>query len=341
MTKATSIDALTDLAASQWGIFTSAQALDLGVGRTQLCRMSNDGRIESVSYGTYRFTYGAKTSRTGLKATWMSLFPQRTAYDRLKNHPYDAVVVGRTAACLHGDTDFYESPYAFAIKGGKRTARTDVTLYPWEIDDADIEIIDDLPVTSVERTISDLVRSNDDPSLIKNFISGVCSRGHIIDGEKLATLLSPLATKNGFAKGDGAAFVADLLDGLPERLQISRAADTLTRALKEFLWLSNVRNSDSKGKEEAVAAFVKEFSETEASGASSDTSSPSFIFSTKEDVDPDPSSNVGEIEHCLARLQSKLHLLQIVPDSSTTDEEADLRALYEYLRIHPIILLQI
>ncbi|MEG1561885.1 MAG: type IV toxin-antitoxin system AbiEi family antitoxin domain-containing protein [Raoultibacter sp.] len=231
MKKTGSRESLYSLASSQWGLFTSAQALVLGVNRIQLARMLGDGRIESVSYGTYRLAAGEETNHCGLKASWLSLYPKPSAFERLRARPYDAVVMGRTAACMHGDTDMYETPYVFAIKKGKRTAREDVKLFPWEIDEQDIVIIEGLPVSSVERTIADLVRMRDDPSLVGNFMAGASKRGHNVNETRLATLLAPLASRNGFPKNAGSVFAKTLISDNVEAHQISRAANVLMSAL--------------------------------------------------------------------------------------------------------------
>ena len=48
------ISVLTELASSQWGMFTTAQAASKDISRVQLGRMSSDGRIEPMARGTYR-----------------------------------------------------------------------------------------------------------------------------------------------------------------------------------------------------------------------------------------------------------------------------------------------
>ena len=56
----TTIDYITelyDLAAAQWGMFTSAQAQKLGLRRNQITRMVKTGRIEPISYGVYPVSY--------------------------------------------------------------------------------------------------------------------------------------------------------------------------------------------------------------------------------------------------------------------------------------------
>lgn len=232
MTKTGNIESLVELASSQWGLFTSAQALREGVSRTQLSRMSADGRVEATSYATYRFTTGEETAYCSIKSAWLSLFPKATAYDRLRARPRDAVVACRTAASMHGDTELHETPFAFAVANGGRTTRSDVTLHSWRIEECDIIIIEGLPVASVERTVADLVRTNEDPSLMGNFITGVCSRGHVVDESRLAELLAPLASRNGYAKGDGASFARRLVSDHAAEAQARFAVDAINRILQ-------------------------------------------------------------------------------------------------------------
>ena len=88
----------------------------------------------------------------------------------------------------------------------KRTVRAGVVLRPWPVDEPDVDIIEGLAVTSIERTVADLVREREDPSLVGGFVAGACGRGHVVNKPRLAELLSPLVARNGFAKGDGGEF---------------------------------------------------------------------------------------------------------------------------------------
>ena len=232
MTRTGNIESLIELASSQWGLFTSAQALRTGVSRTQLSRMSADGRVEPTSYATYRLTAGEETANCGVKSAWLSLVPKVSAYDRLKARPRDAIVACRTAAHMHGDTELHETPYVFAVTNGARTTRSDVVLHSWRIEECDITIIEGLPVTTVERTVADLVRTNEDPSLLGDFIVGVCSRGHVVDESRLAELLAPLASRNGFAKGDGVSFARRLVSDHAVEAQMEFAVGTISRVLQ-------------------------------------------------------------------------------------------------------------
>ena len=87
-------------------------------------------------------------------------------------------------------------------------------------------------MTSVERTVTDLIRDREDPSLVGSFVAGACSRGHILDEGKLAELLSPLAARNGFARGDGSAFARKLASDYAADAQVQYAFGTIARILR-------------------------------------------------------------------------------------------------------------
>lgn len=216
------INQLIELALSQWSLFTSAQALALGVSRTQLSRMAGDGRIEQMARGTWHVNASGNQPDLGAKAAWLSLFPEETAWERLRKRPYDAVATGRTAAVLHGDTEFHPDPFVFAVGPRKRTVREDVRLCAWTIAECDIELADGLPIASIERTTSDLIRMHDDPSIVDDFVRGAVSRGADVNVKRLAKLLAPLSARNGYEKDDGASFAHDIIirDVLPERLAL-------------------------------------------------------------------------------------------------------------------------
>jgi hypothetical protein len=134
---------------------------------------------------------------------------------------------------MHGDTSFYETPFSFDVAMPKRTAREDVRLRHWPVDEVDVRIIEGLPVTSIERTVADLVRGHEDPSLVGGFIAGACSRGHVVDEARLAELLAPLASRNGFARGDGKAFAHELVTAYAAEMTVQFTVGALSRILQE------------------------------------------------------------------------------------------------------------
>ena len=233
MSRQSNISELEQLAASQWGMFTTAQAQELGFRRNQVSRMVDSTRVEPMCYGVYRFVAGSEPANADLKAAWLSAFPKETAAERLSKRPFDAVVAAGTAAAALGAGDFHLSPYVFITAARKQTTRKDMRILGCSLDEADVVMVDGLPTTSFERTVFDLLRLDEDPSLVDGFMRDAArSRGHAFDFERLSELLSPIASRHGFPEG-GAAFAADLVLRNVSDVLVDRANDTLRSAIAD------------------------------------------------------------------------------------------------------------
>ena len=228
---ATDINNLEQLAASQWGMFTTSQAQKHGIQRNQIARLAKKNKAEPLSYGVYRMTAGEETAAADIKAAWMSVYPQFFVAERMKRRPYDAVVAGRTAAVLHNLGDFYASPYTFIVPTRKQSSRGEIKYLPWVLDNKDVVFADGLPTTSLERTIADLVHLREEPSYVDGVISEAAQKELKIDSGRLAELLAPLASRNGYKKNDGGAFSRDLLARNYAEIQLERAGNRFSQAL--------------------------------------------------------------------------------------------------------------
>ena len=234
MVKQSDISELEQLAASQWGMFTTAQAQALGFRRNQISRMVDSMRAEPMCYGVYRFVAGSEPARADLKAAWLSAFPKETAAERLAKKPFDAVVAAETAAAALGAGDFHLSPYTFITATRKQTTRKDMRFLGCSLDEADVVIVDGLPTTSFERTVFDLLRIDEDPSLVDGFMRDAArNRAHAFDFERLSELLGPIASRHGFLEG-GAALAADLVLRNVSDVLVDRANDALRSAIVDI-----------------------------------------------------------------------------------------------------------
>lgn len=221
-------------------MFTTAQAQQMGVRRNQISRLRDAGRVEELTYGVYQYVSGNQTSHADVKAAWLSVFPKETVYDRLNKPYFDAVISGRTAAYVHGVGDFHASPYMFTLSIRKQTSRDDIRYFRQEIDPRDIAEVDNLPVTTLERTIYDLTRMEEDPELIANMIADAARNEYRFDQERLAYLLKPLAKKHGYATGDGEAFARDLFARNAALLQFDQGVSNLLRSMEAITEMRKV-----------------------------------------------------------------------------------------------------
>lgn len=249
MSRRGNIDKLYELASGQWGLFTSAQATGINISRNQLTRMAHDGRIEPVVYGTYRITAGEETAHVTTKAAWLSLYPKKTAFERLSALPYDAVASGRTAACLQGFGDFYDTPFCFVVADRKRSARKELELIHAPIEERDIDLTHGIPSATPERTLADLLRLQEDPSLIDDYLEQASSSGYVFDEKRLAALLEPLHRTYGYENGK--AFAGKLLNRIAVPAAFASSLGQITKVIESSAMLQDAIRM-SKGVEAAL-----------------------------------------------------------------------------------------
>lgn len=241
MKRVANISELEQLAASQWGMFSTSQAQAIGFRRNQISRMVDVGHVEPMCYGVYRFVAGSETARADLKAAWLSAFPKETAVERLAKRPFDAVVAAGTAAAALGAGDFHLSPYTFITASRRQTVRDDMRFLTCALDESDVVVVDGLPTTSFERTVFDLLRLDEDPSLVDGFMQDAARKhGHAFDFERLSELLEPIASRHGFPEG-GETFAADLILRNASGALLERVGATLQSAVVDICKSESLR----------------------------------------------------------------------------------------------------
>jgi hypothetical protein len=200
---------ISSLAASQWGLLTTAQAEKVGVTRLTLSRMVAAEVLERPSQGVYVLA-GAVDEFTDLRAAWLSLMPAMTAEERLASPADHGVASHATAANLHHLGDLKDDLAEFTFAVPRRTRRDGIRLHQAALASNDVTIAAGLPVTTVERTIADLlVDSTADVQHIADITGQALADGKLSPGA-LAYHLDPVAAHWG--KPTGAAAVSWLLN---------------------------------------------------------------------------------------------------------------------------------
>jgi hypothetical protein len=150
-------------AAFQWGLFTAAQAVRVGVTRRNLVGLVGRGHVEHTGVrGVYRFAGApADAILDETRCSWMALAPDLFARERLKamreeGRWDDAIVSHLTAAnYVYGLGNRQPDSYDFTVNTGLRTRDPAVEFYP-SADKPQWTSVDGLPVTTVAQTIADL-----------------------------------------------------------------------------------------------------------------------------------------------------------------------------------------
>jgi len=201
---------LAEITESQWGLVTSAQARARGVSHMNLTRMVESGDLVRLTHGVYRDAGAPSAEHEELRAEWLATEPAKLAYERLIEEPATVVVSGESAAHLHNIGDLRAARSEFTTSSRRQTQRRDVHFRTRKLARDDITMRHGLPVTTVERTVADLVEARTDLTVVGNALHDA-TRGSKLDTAHLAELLGPLAERNGMPKGDGASLLERIL----------------------------------------------------------------------------------------------------------------------------------
>jgi predicted transcriptional regulator of viral defense system len=202
---------LADGTSSQWGMVTSAQARSLGITRLELSRLAAAGHLVRLAHGVYRNAGAPSDEFEDLRAAWLSTEPGRFAADRLDDGGAGLTVSGASAARIHGLGDLPADRHEFTTSERRQTQRPEIHYRQRSLTDQDVTVSAGLPVTTVERTISDLVEARADLSLVADVLRDATSKTRI-NTASLTRLLAPLAARNGLQRGDGEGLLQRLLE---------------------------------------------------------------------------------------------------------------------------------
>ncbi|MGH8907458.1 MAG: type IV toxin-antitoxin system AbiEi family antitoxin domain-containing protein [Egibacteraceae bacterium] len=136
------------LAEHQAGHFTTGQARAEGVSDQLLRHHLNAGRIERATRGIYRLTH----------------FPAQRHEDLIVVTLWagqDSAVSHETALVVHGIGDAMPSRIHVTVPRPFRGARAGVMVHHAALDEDDRTVRDDVPVTTVERTLLDISGRSD------------------------------------------------------------------------------------------------------------------------------------------------------------------------------------
>lgn len=233
----------TELAAGQWGLFTTAQAQAAGISRMQLARMVDAGVLERVAYGVYAAPAVMGEELLPLRAAWLALAPAQSAEERLADAVASGVVSHASAARLHGLGDLLADVHEFTLPRRYQSTREGVRVHRGVLTTGEVTIAGGLPVTVPARTVADLLTAGHDFEHVGQVAVDAVRTG-VATGHELAVALGTV--RHGGASSDSAELASELLTvgGLGSRELTTRlvrgdaSLALVRRALDEQLGLS-------------------------------------------------------------------------------------------------------
>jgi predicted transcriptional regulator of viral defense system len=196
--------------AGQWGLVTSRQARDQGVDAVTLLRLKKAGFLEIVRHGVYAVTASPTSDARDLQAAWLALRPGTAGWARPKVDPDGGVISHRSALRLHGLGELVEDGLDITVPRRRTQRDGAIRFHRKALTDTEVTVIDGLPVTTVLRTIRDLLDEHIDASHAATIIREAVEAG-LIRLDTLAAHLSPYARRYGARPADGTALLEHLL----------------------------------------------------------------------------------------------------------------------------------
>lgn len=226
---------MADIAAGQWGLITSRQALDAGATSNALTRLTARGALERVTHGVYRIGGTPPSSLDGLRADWLALDPAVHASDRRWNglelgEPL-AVVSHRSAARLHDLGDIDADDHEFTLPVRKQTRRDSVKLHRFPLGERDWTLVEGLPVTTPVRTIDDLAAAHIDGGHLASIVRDAITSGSA-DDDEIVRVLRRHARFYGAPMGNG----EELLKFFLQEAGVPKATTRLAAAASGSDW---------------------------------------------------------------------------------------------------------
>ena len=161
MPKTHAYDAIHGLALDQHGVFTTAQARDLGVDPKSVAAMARRGRVSRLSFGVYRDLGAPITTWTEYMSA--SFWPQGVR----------GVLSHQTALSLMELSDVSPARIHLTIPPGHRIRRRwpPILVLHWaDLPKDDIGSVEGVPVTKAARSIRDCAEAHLGPALLRQAI---------------------------------------------------------------------------------------------------------------------------------------------------------------------------
>ncbi|MCM2427992.1 type IV toxin-antitoxin system AbiEi family antitoxin domain-containing protein [Streptomyces sp. RKAG337] len=204
---------LNEIAADQWGLVTTAQAEVAGVSRVNLARLASVDLLHRAGRSVYQVSGATPTAHLAIKVAWLRLNPAIPAWQRDLGDEHSGVVSHASACQLHDLGDIPADAVQISVPRRRTTREPAVVLHQVAVPVEDITMVDGLPVTTVERTICDLLKSRADAGHVGRILAEA-DQQDLIDTRTLAARVRSYTHFYGLPRN---ATGTDLLETLAEQ----------------------------------------------------------------------------------------------------------------------------
>ncbi|MEO8127231.1 MAG: type IV toxin-antitoxin system AbiEi family antitoxin domain-containing protein [Bryobacteraceae bacterium] len=174
----TRFDELVSLAGEQDGLFTSDQARHAGFKDSVLARLTQRGRLERTARGVYRIPY--------IPLNRFSQYREAVLWAQSHRGPMNIALSHETALVAYGISDANPAAIHLTVPTAarlRREAPKAVFVHRADLEPGDIATVEGLPLTSIARTVEDLLSSGTRVNLAKQAIADARREGFISTAE--------------------------------------------------------------------------------------------------------------------------------------------------------------
>ncbi len=166
------MDELFALAEEQDGLFTSKEARSLGIQDSVLVRLKQRGRLERMSRGVYRIArYPAER---------LVQYREAILWAQASNGPENIALSHETALLLYGISDVNPSRVSLTVPVSARMRRVHpkwIAIHRANLATDDIQLHEGMPVTTVGRSILDVLVTTRRTDFARQAITGALRKG--------------------------------------------------------------------------------------------------------------------------------------------------------------------
>ena len=171
-------DELVALAEEQDGLLTTDQARQAGFTNSVLARLVQRGRIERTARGVYRVPY--------IPPGRFSQHREAVLWAKANRGPGDVALSHATALVVYGISDANPQLIHLTVPRSARLRRQKpkgVVVHRQDLSPEEITVEEGIPLTTISRTVADLLHSNGRIDLVRQAISDARDAGLISDAQ--------------------------------------------------------------------------------------------------------------------------------------------------------------
>lgn len=168
------MDDLLPLAEQNDGLVTAAQARALGVADSVLARLTRRGKLERVARGVYRIPY--------FPANPLSQYREAILWVRASHGPEQVALSHETALGVYGISDVNPARVHLTVPKQARLRRQKpkwIVIHRGNLASSDVTTHEDLPVTTVAKSVMDMMATTGRVGLARQAIKDARKEGYI------------------------------------------------------------------------------------------------------------------------------------------------------------------